>query len=862
VAQSPELFNRALMARSLAYLFTGGALVGCLTLIFPHDPAVQEGPLYALAALAVTVGLVVLWRAQTMPAWGMHVALGIGSLILAAANYFVGDSGLYLVVFTWTGLYAFYFYRPLVALAHLALIGAAYMVVLIIQDPPSPIVRWVLAIGTPGLAGIMISTLLDRLRREAAQAARQEQVLRESEARTRAIVDSAPNAFMAISEDGFVVSWNPASEKMFGWPAEEATGRLLRELILVPGDEEGHEQRRRFELERPDADVRPSRREVELRRRDGQVFLADVTVSRVRVGDRFLLACFLEDISDREKREQERQELYREQAAREEAEQMAGIVHGLQMLLDVALAHNRLDDMLEALLPRVCEVVEAEAAAVLLTEEDGSLTLQASMFAPVGEEPLRIAPGEGLAGRVVLDKQPLLVQDPDPSEVADPRLRGVHSILSVPLLAGSEVTGVLQVGVPAPRRFSEDDILLLGLAADRVALAIDHLRIYEREHRIAETLQRSLLPERLPRLPGLDVAARYLPAASESEVGGDWYDVIAMPGGKVGLVMGDVAGKGLAAASMVGRLRSAMRAYALDGHGPAGVVDRLNQLVWSEEDNGQMTTLVYIVVDPWENEVAWVNAGHLPPLVVTSDGQASFLEGPSSVPLGVMSFPSYTTAQTELPLGGTVLLYTDGLVERPGEVLDVGLDRLVAAIEGERDGPEPLCDNALAALVPVGGASDDVALLALRSPVLAETFRLELGSDPGELAAMRALMRRWLRQAGATDLEIAEVLTATGEAAANAIEHGGAVTSGIPFEVDGRIDGTAVEIVVRDRGSWRPGTRPEGGRGIILMRALMHDIELDAGAEGTVVTMRRQLGTPVVMPVGEGSADPAPEPTA
>ena len=859
MGDSPELFSRALMARSLAYLFTGGALVGCLTLIFPHDSAVQDGPLYGLAGLAVAVGLVVLWRAHSIPAWALHVALATGSLILVSANYFVGPSALYLIIFTWTGLYAFYFYRPPIALAHLALIGVAYMVVLLIQEPPSPVVRWVLAIGTPGLAGMMVSTLLDRLRSEAAQAARQETVLRESEARTRAIVDSAPNAFMAISDDGFVVSWNPASERVFGWSSEEAVGKTLRELILIPGDEEGHEERRRAELERSDGEYRPSRREVMLRRRDGEQFLADTTISRVRVGDRFLLACFLEDISDREHREQERQQLYREQAAREEAEQMAGIVHGLQMLLDVALAHNRLNDMLDALLPRVCEVVEAEAAAVLLTEEDGTLTLQASMFAPVGEEPLRIARGEGLAGRVVRDKQPLLVKDPDPSEVADPALHGVHSILSVPLLVGSKVTGVLQVGVPAPREFAEDDILLLGLAADRVALAVDHLRVYEREHRIAETLQRSLLPERLPRLPGLDVAARYLPAASESEVGGDWYDVIAMPGGKVGLVMGDVAGKGLAAASMVGRLRSAMRAYALDGHGPAGVVDRLNQLVWSEEENGQMTTLIYVVVDPWEGAISWVNAGHLPPVIVSSDGEASFLEGPSSVPLGVMSFPSYTTVETELPLGGTVLLYTDGLVERPGEILDAGLERLVAAVTGSHDGPESMCDHVLEALVPAGGASDDVALLALRSPVLADTFGLELGADPGELAAMRSLMRRWLRQADADDLEIAEILTATGEAAANAIEHGGAVTAGIPFEVSGRIDDGAVEVTVRDSGSWRKGTRSEGGRGIILMRALMHDVDVVAGDDGTVVRMRRRLGTPVASSDG-AAMDPAPEP--
>jgi PAS domain S-box-containing protein len=842
VADSPELFSRALMARWLAYLFTGGALVGCLTLIFPHDPGVQDGPLYALAAMAVSIGLFVLWKAESIPSWGMHVALATGSVILAAGNYFVGPSGLYLIIFTWTGLYAFYFYKPKVALIHLGIIGLAYFVVLVLQDPPSPIVRWVLAIGTPGIAGLMISTLLDRVRNEVALTARQEQVLRESESRTRAIVDSAPEPFLGVSEDGTVVSWNPAAGRVFGWTAEEALGQPIRDLIIVPENHDDHLRRREEEFTRPDGETRPSKREVELLRKDGERFLAEVTYSRVRAGDRPLLACFIRDVSDREQRERERTELYREQAAREEAEQMAGIVHGLQMLLDVALAHQRLDEMLEALLPRVCEVVNAEGAAILLMEEDGMLQLRASMFRDVEREPLRIALGQGIAGRVARDKQPLLVQDPDPSEVADPALHGLRSILGVPLMAGGEVTGVLKVGVPAPRRFSEDDLMLLGLAADRVALAIDHLRVYEREHRIAETLQRSLLPERLPRLPGLEVAARYQPAASESEVGGDWYDVIAMPGGQVGLVMGDVAGKGLGAASMVGRLRSAMRAYALEGHAPADVVDRLNQLVWSEVEDSHMTTMVYVVLDPLEGRVTWVNAGHLPPLAVTSDGMARFLEGSSSVPLGVMSYPAYEASETEMPLGGTVLLYTDGLVERPGELLDHGLDRLAAAVRGKRVGPEELCDHVLEQLVPALGASDDVALLALCSPRLSDSFRLELGSEPGELAALRALLRRWLRNLNGDETEIAEILTAVGEAAANAIEHGGSIAGGPPFEVTGTLNGDGVEIVIADSGGWRERRRSEGGRGLMLMRSLMDTVEVDPGTDGTTVTMRRQLG--------------------
>lgn len=841
MTDASELFSRAVMARSLAYLFTGGAAVGLLTLALPHDGALDEGPLYALATLAVAIGLLLLWRGERMPAWGMHLALATGSVILVAANYFVGPSGIYLVVLIWTGIYAFYFYRPVVALAHLAVIGVGYAVVLVLQEPPSPVVRWVLAVGTPGVAGLMISTLLDRVRREAIQAARQERDLRESEARTRAIVEAAPQPFLGVAEDGTVLIWNSSAEQIFGWPAADALGRPVRELIVTPEDLDQHDRRRAIEFGREDG-AEATRRTLELVRRGGERFPAEVVYARVRAGERPMLACFITDLSAEAEHERRAEQLTSEQAAREEAEQMAGIVHGLQMLLDVALAHQRLDEMLEALLPRVCEVVGAEGAAILLTEEDGSLTLRASMFRDVKQEPLRIAPGEGIAGRVAREKRPLLFQDPDPAEIVDPSLHGIESILGVPLMAGDQVTGVLKVGVPAPRRFSEDDLLLLGLAADRVALAIDHLRVYEREHRIAETLQRSLLPDRLPNLPGLDVAARYLPAASESEVGGDWYDVIAMPGGKVGLVMGDVAGKGLAAASMVGKLRSAMRAYALEGHTPPDVVARLNELVWSEVEDSHMTTLVYVVFDPADSSVTWVNAGHLPPLAVTADGIARFLHGASAVPLGVMAHPAYEAAETALPLGGTILLYTDGLVERPGELLDLGLDRLAAAVRGRRDAPEELCEHVLERLVPDDGASDDVALLALCSPPLTDVIRLELGSDPGELAAMRALLRRWLRTGDGDEVEVAEILTAIGEAAANAIEHGGAAGGQPPFSVQGTLADGEVEIVVRDSGAWRDRRRVEGGRGLVLMRALMDSVDVDPGADGTTVRMRRRIG--------------------
>ncbi len=447
--------------------------------------------------------------------------------------------------------------------------------VLVAQDSPSsPVVRWLLVVGTPLVVGVLISRILELV-------ATRTEVLRESEIRTRAILQGAPDAFASIETDGTVVAWNLAAERLFGATEKEAVGRDVAELMFAPEDRAAHSTT-------PDERLRDpgGQRGRQAGGRDGRGPTARASRRRspCRASRRPAAPCSRSSCSDvtaRVQRQHEREELMREQAAREEAEQMATIVHGLQVLLDAALAHARLDDMLKALLPRLCEVLTAEAACVLLPEEDGSLLVRASSSDAPGE-PARAHLGEGIAGRVAQTREPELVNDPAASDVIDPALHDSGSVLGVPLLAGDSVSGVILVGVPPPRRFTDDDLLLLGLAADRVALAIDHARVFEREHKIAETLQRSLLPERLPSLPGLEVAARYLPAASEAEVGGDWYDVIPIAAGQVGLVMGDVAGKGLAAASMVGQLRSALRAYALEGHDPPTVVSRLNQLVWSE----------------------------------------------------------------------------------------------------------------------------------------------------------------------------------------------------------------------------------------------------------------------------------------
>jgi anti-sigma regulatory factor (Ser/Thr protein kinase) len=323
-------------------------------------------------------------------------------------------------------------------------------------------------------------------------------------------------------------------------------------------------------------------------------------------------------------------------------------------------------------------------------------------------------------------------------------------------------------------------------------------------------------------------------------VGGDWYDVLPVPGGGVGLVMGDVAGKGLAAASMVGRLRSALRAYALEGHAPARVLEQLNRLIWTEAEESQMATLIYLVVDAVEGEVRWVNAGHPPPLLMNGDERPRYLEGGSSVPLGVLPFPDFEEVAAQMDPGGTVVLYTDGLVERPGENIDHGLRRLAEAVSGAPTEPEQLCDHLVRQLVPQGGTPDDVALLTLRTVPMTDRFGVQFPTTPETLASMRSVLRRWLRHVGGDEQEIAEIVTACGEAATNAIEHAGS-GGGAPFEVSGRLEHRTVHLTVRDFGVWRAPRAGDHGRGLSLMRALMDSVQVTPTPEGTTVSLERTL---------------------
>jgi PAS domain S-box-containing protein len=361
---------------------------------------------------------------------------------------------------------------------------------------------------------------------------------------------------------------------------------------------------------------------------------------------------------------------------------------------------------------------------------------------------------------------------------------------------------------------------------------------FARERAIAEALQKDLLPETLPQVPGLAIAARFEAGGPETQIGGDWYDAIALPGGRLGLVVGDVAGRGVMAAARMGQLRSVARAYALEGHSPAVVAERLNHYHLGLGDD-QMTTLVYAIAEPDRGLLRYVNAGHPPPLL-TLPGEAPLLLDGASPPLGAADSWRFDEREVEFPVGGTLVLYTDGLIEGRSEGIDQGLLRLRSAAIGDTTDVERICERLHAAGLAPGSGADDVTTLVLRAQEqLGNPARFVLGPDREALGALRRALRRWLVEVGAEE-DVEAVTMAANEAWQNAIEHGNAF-SRAPIAVEFALEQQDVVITVRDTGLGGGGaTDPDRGRGLELMRALMDEVTVDLGAQGAVVTLRRR----------------------
>ena len=529
-----------------------------------------------------------------------------------------------------------------------------------------------------------------------------------------------------------------------------------------------------------------------------------------------------------------------ERAARQHAEAALEELRALQAVTDAALAHLELNDMLLEVLDRLRAVLGTDTAAILLldSETDELVARAARGIEEEVERGVRIPLGRGFAGTIAAERRIVEIPDVDTADIYNPilRERGIKSMLGAPLLAGGQVRGVVHVGTLTPRAFTRAEGRLLQLAGDRIAMALDHSRLI-RERDVALSLQQSLLPDRLPEIPGLTVAARYQPGPG-GMLGGDWYDAIPLPNGGVGLAIGDVVSRGIRAASARGPLRHALRTRARDGAGPRELVEHMAETV-RHLDQREMVTLCYLELAQDGREVTYVSAGH-PPALVISGGKTRFLEGARGVPLGAVANPRYDEAVVALEPDSLIVLYTDGLIERRHQAVNVGMERLSTIAQTAGSDPVAIC-HALSDEMIDDEAEDDVALVVARtvSP-RTEEFEVRLPAISTSLAPLRRSMRQWIRENGGDDDDEIEILIAVGEAAGNAVEH--AYGPGdASFDVIGKVSACDLEIAVRDYGSWRPPRGHNRGRGTQLMQQLMDEFEVRTTAEGTEVRMRRRL---------------------
>jgi sigma-B regulation protein RsbU (phosphoserine phosphatase) len=384
----------------------------------------------------------------------------------------------------------------------------------------------------------------------------------------------------------------------------------------------------------------------------------------------------------------------------------------IQSITDAALSALDPQALLDVLVERAKEALQADTAAVLLLDRPSGhlVATAASGLEEEVQQGVHIPLGKGFAGRIAAQGQPVILAEVDHTKVVNPILleKGIQSLMGAPLRADGAVIGVLHVGTLSPRSFSGEDVDLLQLAADRAALAVQALAARV-DRAAAAALQHSLVPSALPAIGGLEMAARFVPGSGN--VGGDWYDVFALPSGSVCAVIGDVTGTGLNAAVIMGRMRSALRAYALETEDPADILHRLNRKM-SHFEPDAMATVLCAVISPALDEIRISCAGHLPPLLAHRGQPAELVNVAADLPIGLATPRPRRVRTVLLPPGAVLCLYTDGLVERRDRPLDDGIARLRAATAAMD--PERACASIMAAMAGYVTHTDDIAVLMLR----------------------------------------------------------------------------------------------------------------------------------------------------
>ena len=426
---------------------------------------------------------------------------------------------------------------------------------------------------------------------------------------------------------------------------------------------------------------------------------------------------------------------------------------------------------------------------------------------------------------------PLTVQ---PIEYPD--APGQSSGIVAVLTGGGDVALWLELRVP--RRVSAEDRLLVTVLVGHLGLAIQHVRQFEAARETSLTLQHAMLaPTELP--PGF--AVRYEPAVTPLEIGGDWYDVLPVGDHRIGIIVGDCVGRGLSAAAVMGQLRSSARALLLTGAEPARLLEELDSVAELIPD-AFCTTVFLAVLDTESGEFFYSCAGHLPAVLATPHSAPTLISGARSVPLVVQRKSSRPQSSVTLPPGSTLMLYTDGLVERRDMSLDDGIARVSATVaSGMNLTVDAVADAVLSEMAPPGGYDDDIAIVVYRRPYAPLTIEQVVTAD--QLSDIRHQVAAWMRLAAVADQQVADIVLAVNEACANSVEHGYRGRKPGKVRVEGENDGALLHLRVTDSGSWKTASADPGvrGRGLLLIRAVTDWLEMECTSSGTTVDMSFRL---------------------
>ncbi|MFN2449763.1 MAG: SpoIIE family protein phosphatase [Candidatus Baltobacteraceae bacterium] len=426
------------------------------------------------------------------------------------------------------------------------------------------------------------------------------------------------------------------------------------------------------------------------------------------------------------------------------------------------------------------------------------------------------------------------------------REHGYESIVACPI-TGRSVSGIFAIANRSPDVFGEDVIKLANILALQIANSLQQSVLFERTYRVADRLQRALLPEHLPTVPGARFHAAYRPASDEAEVGGDWYDAFWLPDGRVAISMGDVAGHGLSAATIMGEIRQAMRTTAVFEHSPATVLEHINNVINLRSGIG-MVTAIFAYYEPAKRELTYAVAGHPAPALAIGGGFCGFLPG-GGMPLGVDDKVQARDWTMTLPPRSGIVFYTDGMTEYSRDIFAGEAMLLQASARAFAvDGANP----ALALQERIFDAKvnrDDAATLTLAcedGPIV-ETARFS--AIPVAAPIVRALLQRFCEQHGVGEVQTFSIITAAGEAVANAVEHAYRGDDQGFFYVRPSVEGNLITIEIEDGGRWRPfAPRDERGRGMVLMYELMDRVRITS----------TQSGTNIIMTTSRTSEEPAP----